>query len=386
VVTGAYDGAVGVFELERVAFRVLGYHDHLVNRVVLDRSGMHAASCSSDYTIRIWDVMSGCMETVLRGHADDVEDFVFVDDGTGVSASRDRRILVWDLATGAIRSVLDSHEKDVLSLAVQGGMLYSSGDDKTLRVWDLANQRLVRTFGPFVLETDSCAIDPTNNRSILGCDDGVIRIFDMSDGALHAEIPAHSSGIKKVVASSKGHVLSAAYDQRIIIWSGSNFKKLLELDNVKHKWERSFSFSADGERVFAGTFDGTLLEWDVSTGHFLREIGADGHGNACFNRVSASADGAVVAVADDGIVRTAEVTHDAAIQPRAGQLRRPAVPHVRPDRRHCFSSLQGHGIPMPTSSVAVQTCRLFRTAAIHLRPPLPKTMSACSMLLALPTV
>jgi WD40 repeat protein len=331
VVTGAYDGAVGVFDLDSGGIQLLGYHRHLVNQVTVDSfEGRWAASCSSDYTIHLWDLATGERVRILRGHADDVEDFVFVDETTGISASRDQRIFVWDLQSGAIRQVLEAHDKDVLSLAYHDGLLYSSGDDKTLRVWNVASAELVKTIGPFDLETDTCAIDPVNNRIVVGCDDGVVRIFDVESGELISEIAAHSSGIKKVAVSVNGDILSAAYDQRIIIWSGATLEKKLELENVMHKWERSFSFSPDGSTIFAGTFDGTLLEWDTSTGKLLSEARADGNGNACFNRVAASPKGTAVTVADDGWIRMAEFSNGSAgwgeqIYPESGRMLMNAV-------------------------------------------------------------
>ncbi len=313
VVTGAYDGAVALFDLDSGGIQLLGYHRHLVNQVVVDNfSGSRAASCSSDYTVHLWNLTTGQLDKVLRGHADDVEDFIFVDEETGISASRDKRIFIWNLNTGAIKQVLDAHEKDVLSLSYSDGLLYSSGDDKTLRIWEVSTGSLLNTIGPFDLETDTCAIDPIHNRVVVGCDDGAVRIFDVKSGECIREIEAHSSGIKKVAVSKTGDILSAAYDQRIIIWSGSTLEKKLELENVKHKWERSFSFSSNGSTIFAGTFDGTLLEWDASSGKLLREARADGEGNACFNRVAASSSGTAVTVADDGWIRTAEFTAESA--------------------------------------------------------------------------
>jgi WD40 repeat protein len=312
VVTGGYDGAVGLFDLDTAQVDLLGYHEHLVNGVVVDTGGRaRAASCSSDYTVYLWDLARRERIGVLRGHRDDVEDFVFISPSQGVSASRDHRIILWDLDRGEIEHVFEDHDKDVLSLAYHEGRLYSSGDDKTLRVWDIAKRRSLETFGPFDVETDTCAIDPVHGRVILGCDDGVIRIFDVRTGDSVVEIPAHTSGIKKVVVSRNGDVLSAAYDQRILIWDGGTFELRLELERVPHKWERSFSFSPDGGSVRAGTFDGTVLQWNAADGRRMNEIGADGRGNACFNRVSASPQGNKVAVvADDGCIRLAEITDE----------------------------------------------------------------------------
>jgi WD40 repeat protein len=331
VVTGAYDGAVALFDLETAEARLLGYHRHLVNRVVVDETtGARVASCSSDYTIHLWNLATGERGQILLGHSDDVEDFVFVNESLGVSASRDHRILVWNLRTGAIEHVFDEHERDVLSLAYHEGRLYSSGDDKTLRVWDVLAGRLLRTFGPFELETDTCAIDAVHGRVLLGCDDGVVRLFDVATGEPIAALPAHASGIKKVAVSRTGDFLSAAYDQKIIVWNGATLERKLELENVKHKWERSFSFAPDGETVLAGTFDGTVLEWDAATGRRLREASADGEGNACFNRVASAPDGTTVAVSDDGWVRAATITSDAAswgerVQPPSGRMLMNAV-------------------------------------------------------------
>ncbi|UFJ43134.1 hypothetical protein LOK74_11970 [Brevibacillus humidisoli] len=306
VVTSAYDGAVAIFNVKSGDVQLLGYHDHLANRIIVNQEGTKAASCSSDYTIKIWNLATRRLERVLHGHSDDVEDFIFVNEKMGVSASRDQRILVWDLTTGAILRVVEGHEKDVLSLAYHEGKIYSSGDDKTLRVWDLNTGQLLNMWGPFQVETDTCAIDVRHNRVILGCDDGYVRVFDIATGALMREIHAHSSGIKKVAVSpATGDILSAAYDQQLLIWDANHFTCKLRLENHPVKWERSLTWSTEGDVILAGTFDGTVLVWDAVTGKFLREIGdiGDVKGNPCFNDVAATADGDLALVSDDGYIR-----------------------------------------------------------------------------------
>lgn len=334
VVTAGYDGAVAIFglgDLDAPRVELLGYHEHLVNKVTVNETGSHAASCSSDYTVRIWDLVARRPALELRGHDDDVEDFVFVDSRVGVSASRDHTLLVWDLTTGVVIRRIQAHDKDVLSLAYHGERLYSSGDDKTLRVWDL-DGRLLRMWGPFENETDTCAIDAVRGRVVLGCDDGVIRLFEADSGVLVKAIPAHASGIKKVTVAPDGQFLSAAYDQKIIVWDRATLEQQIVLENFRSKWERSFTWSRDGSRIFAGTFDGTVIEWDAATGAWLRELGTgDGEkGNACFNRVAGSRDGVVAAVSDDGYVRIGEIAAASArwvscTEPRTGRMLMNAV-------------------------------------------------------------
>jgi WD40 repeat protein len=331
VVTSGYDGGVGLFDLASGRVELLGYHDHLANRVSLNRSGTRAASSSSDFTIRLWDLPNRKLERVLRGHADDVEDFAFVDDHVGVSVSRDWRILVWNLDTGAIIRVIEGHEKDVLSVVHDAGRLYTSGDDRTLRVWDLASGQQLQMWGPFENETDSCAIDAIHHRAVLGDDDGFVRVFDIESGDPVVAIEAHASGIKKVATCPRtGDILSAAYDQKIEIWDASTFERKTTLENVSSKWERSFNWSPDGTQLVAGTFDGTVVAWDAASGRTLGEFGRLGPGNLCLDDVAANERGEFAIVCDDGIVRTGVLTAERAewraeAEPASGRVLANAV-------------------------------------------------------------
>jgi WD40 repeat protein len=125
-------------------------------------------------------------------------------------------------------------------------------------------------------------------------------------------IKAHALGIKKVAVSPhSGHILSAAYDQRVIVWDGADLTQRVQLEARPSLWERSFNWSPDGTQVYAGTFDGTILQWDAGTGDCLAEIGdhpAGVRGNACFNDVAVGADGNLALVSDDGWVRLAQLT------------------------------------------------------------------------------
>ncbi len=311
IVTSAYDGAVARFDLDSGAVTLLGHHDHLVNRIVVSADGLRAASVSSDYSIIVWDLRSGACIQRLLGHSDDVEDFCFIGEHRGASVSRDRRILLWNLDTGAIARCIEGHERDVLSICADDRHLYTSGDDKTLRVWDIDSGEPLRMWGPFETETDTCAIDTHRGRVVLGCDDGCIRVFSILGGDILATIPAHRSGIKKVACSPlDGAILSAAYDQAIHVWDGNDFSHRLSLEARARQWERSFNWSPDGQHVVAGTFDGTVLVWQAHDGRFLTELGAGDAaiGNDCFNDIASAGNADIAVVNDAGHLRLGHLT------------------------------------------------------------------------------
>jgi toxoflavin biosynthesis protein ToxC len=333
VVTSGYDGAVARFDLRTGHGELVGYHRHLVNRITVDSRGERAATVSSDYTVMLWDLQTWQHIRVLRGHSDDVEDFAFVGESRGASVSRDWRVLLWDLERGAIIRELEGHEKDVLSVCYHDGKLITSGDDMTMRVWDANTGRLLQAWGPFASETDTCAVDVLNNRAVLGCDDGCVRLYDLSTGEAIGEVAAHTSGIKKVTISpATGDILSAAYDQRVVVWDARTLAQKKFLESRPRLWERSLNWSPDGSQVFAGTFDGTVVVWDAASGRCLDELGTQGTeaGNACLNEVSVLTCEDVVLVSDDGYIRTACLTPEegmwlSSVEPASGRMLMNAV-------------------------------------------------------------
>lgn len=263
VAWAAYDRSVGIVRADGVR-RTLGHHRHLVNHVAAAPSGDRLATSSSDYTIGIWDVESCRLINYLEGHRDDVEAFSFLGEARGVSASRDGSLIIWDLLDGSRVHHLLGHESDALSVTTDGRRVYSSGDDMTLRVWDVESGTLDHTFGPFTEETDTCDVDVDRGRAVLGCDDGCVRVFDIEAAELVGEISAHKSGVKKVAVSSTGYILSAAYDQHLLIWDPDTLDLVAELGRPPGVWERSLSWGRDGTSVFAGTFDGGLVAWSTT--------------------------------------------------------------------------------------------------------------------------
>ncbi|KAL9117159.1 MAG: hypothetical protein Q9187_006307 [Circinaria calcarea] len=76
------------------------------------------ASASKDCTVRIWDVVSKRIETVLSGHKGSVSCVRWGGTGKIYTSSQDKTVKIWNAATGALISTLTAHAHWVNHLAL----------------------------------------------------------------------------------------------------------------------------------------------------------------------------------------------------------------------------------------------------------------------------
>jgi WD40 repeat protein len=101
--------------------------------------GKLIASGSYDYTVKIWNAVTGAEVLTIDKHSSLVNDVTFSPDGKRLaSASSDRTIRICDVKTGNELLVLKGHEIEALSVAFSpdGKRIVSGSKDETIRIWD----------------------------------------------------------------------------------------------------------------------------------------------------------------------------------------------------------------------------------------------------------
>jgi WD40 repeat protein len=239
--------------------------------------------------LKLWDVASGIELLTLPGIAGAAEALAFSPDGSWLaSAGSDQTIRLWDCAAGREIASLQGHTSSCRSLAFSpdGQTLASASWDQTVRLWEVpaGTVRAVLRAG----WSPTLAFSPDGQ--LVATWDGArdVELWRVAAGLRHttlqrsAGVPADSSGLANWVLAygPKGLLLasgaSAAHTKDVAVelwdpatrqggrvWTG-------DLD-----WISALAFSADGQFLAAGSWNGTVNFWEAATGR--RRATFEGH-------------------------------------------------------------------------------------------------------------
>ncbi|MFO0652742.1 MAG: WD40 repeat domain-containing protein [Polyangiales bacterium] len=224
---------------------VLEGHTAFVQAFAFSRDGRVLVTGSEDATIRVWDVATKTCLRTLTAHTSAVNCVCFTPDGARlVSGSDDCTIKVWNPETWEVERTLTGSNGYVSEVHPAGeGRVASSGNDGTIRLWELATGACLREMhqGSWVNAMDA---SPDGRFALASSTDNVMRLWDLSTGEV-------AKSLLDASALNVGTVMG-------LIVAGEN------RSGVGHaSFARHVVWSADGARFYSSSKE--LIEWDAAT-------------------------------------------------------------------------------------------------------------------------
>ena len=158
------------------------------------------------------------MSRVLKGHTDWVRS-VHANGRHIVSGSRDKTVRIWSLADGKLLRTLKGHTDYVNSvqLTPDGAHVVSGSDDTTIRIWRAADGSCLRTLKGHNACVNSVDVTADGAHVISG-EGREVRKSLFANGSLVCKLSGHTSLVLSVHATADGqHIVSGSADKSIRI-------------------------------------------------------------------------------------------------------------------------------------------------------------------------
>ncbi len=205
-----------------------------------------------------------------------------------------------------------------------GQRLASASYDGTVKLWDAATGRVIRTLSAGK-EVEALAFHPDG--AWLASNDATVAIlWDAATGQRIRSFTGHTKGIYRLAFSLDGTMASSSTDGTVRIWDVATGALRFTLEDHRTRWFSGIAFGPDGKTlVSGGGGEPTIRFWDVATGKPARpplkpEAGVFG------DAVALSPDGRILAsAAEDGTITIWDVTSGSPLRTLRDRQNRDAV-------------------------------------------------------------
>jgi WD40 repeat protein len=258
------DGTLKFWQLPIAPSRTLGLHADAVTHVVESANGAQVLSASADKTIRLFDFGNGQLVRQFAGAIGAVNAVALTPNGNLVAGgTADGRMFLWNAADAKVLGQKLAHNGGVTSLIFhpQSTQLLSAGKDGTIKLWPLPPIPSRSLTHPVAVLAATTTTD--GKRLFTGGEDKILRSWDLSKDQVDKQFTGHTAPITAMVVSANGQILaSASADKTIRFWDlGSGKEKIVLAAHTAPV--TSLSLHANGQQLLSASEDGTVKIWQL---------------------------------------------------------------------------------------------------------------------------
>jgi WD40 repeat protein len=250
------------------------------------------ASCGSDGTVRLWNPANGQPAGTILAHAGPATGVAYNPGGNVVySTGEDGTLKFWQLPLAPARA-LPPHGDLVtaVTLSPDGNQVLSASADKTVRVAAFGDGKLVRTLTGPTAAVQALALTPALVAG--GTADNRLFLWNAADGKLISQYQAHAGPVNALAFHPQNNqLLTGGGDGLLRLWTMPPIpgRTLAHADAVL-----AGAVAGDGKRLITGSADKIVRSWNLSNNQVERQY--PGH-TGTVTAVAITANGQVLASA-----------------------------------------------------------------------------------------
>ncbi len=362
LLTSSYDKTARLWELETgKQLRRFWGHNWWVWDANFSTDERRVVTASQDGTAVIWSVETGQQGAPFTGHQGPVYSAHFSPDPESthvVTGGYDRRILLWKpedivpydfskIVSGKQKETspyiaFEGHQETVQSaeFAADGTMIISASHDNTVKLWDIATTKAIKTFRGHDSWVQAATLFNDGKWVLSASHDAHLKLWNIADYAeirtLNGRVLAqHVDAILDVSFSHDGtHLVTASRDKTAISWDVATGEPQKEFSEGHAFLASNAVFLPDHKRLATAAVDNSVRIWDIQTGTEQKKFEHTGRSAA----IDVSADSRLLLTgSDEKTVRIWDIESGRRSKEFKGHQSEVSAVAFSPDMRVCAS-------------------------------------------------